>query len=120
MRVGVGLCSSNKRAANYVSLGETDWESGDFERAKYILNFGSNFYEAHQGAIHAANKPLRRVPGRGLELQVVNQARGAQACGTQRHQLACHQRTRCGSTARTTWAVTMRSSPRSSTFSSTG
>ena len=24
------ICSSNKRAANYVSLGETDWESGDF------------------------------------------------------------------------------------------
>jgi thiosulfate reductase / polysulfide reductase chain A len=29
------LCSSNKRAANYVSLGETDWETGDFANAKY-------------------------------------------------------------------------------------
>ncbi len=55
------LCSSNKRAANYVSLGETDWESADFARSKYILNFGSNFYEAHQGAIHAA---IRIIKGR--------------------------------------------------------
>lgn len=53
------LCSSNKRAANYVSLGETDWESPDFERSKYILNFGSNVYEAHQGAIHAAKRIIR-------------------------------------------------------------
>ena len=48
------LCSSNKRAANYASLGETDWETGDFANSKYILNVGSNFYEAHQGAIHVA------------------------------------------------------------------
>ena len=47
------LCSSNKRAANYVSLGETDWESGDFANSKYIIDFGANVYEAHQGAIHA-------------------------------------------------------------------
>jgi thiosulfate reductase / polysulfide reductase chain A len=53
------LCSSNKRAANYACLGETDWETGDFERAKYILNFGSNFYEAHQGAIHTAKRIIR-------------------------------------------------------------
>ena len=53
------ICSSNKRAANYVSLGETDWESGDFERSKYILDFGANFYEAHQGAIHAAKRIIR-------------------------------------------------------------
>ena len=50
------LCSSNKRAANYASLGETDWESGDFERSKYIIDFGANVYEAHQGAIHAAKR----------------------------------------------------------------
>jgi thiosulfate reductase/polysulfide reductase chain A len=53
------LCSSNKRAANYVSLGETDWESGDFERSKYILDFGANVYEAHQGAIHACKRIIR-------------------------------------------------------------
>ena len=62
------LCSSNKRAANYVSLGETDWESGDFERAKYILNFGSNFYEAHQGAIHAAKRIIKGRFDNGAKL----------------------------------------------------
>lgn len=53
------ICSSNKRAANYVSLGETDWETGDFERSKYIIDFGANVYEAHQGAIHAAKRIIR-------------------------------------------------------------
>ena len=53
------LCSSNKRASNYVSLGETDWESPDFERSKYIIDFGANVYEAHQGAIHAAKRIIR-------------------------------------------------------------
>jgi thiosulfate reductase / polysulfide reductase chain A len=62
------LCSSNKRAANYVSLGETDWESPDFERSKYILNFGSNFYEAHQGAIHAAKRIIRGRYDNGAKL----------------------------------------------------
>jgi thiosulfate reductase / polysulfide reductase chain A len=62
------LCSSNKRAANYVSLGETDWESPDFANAKYILNFGSNFYEAHQGAIHAAKRIIRGRFDNGAKL----------------------------------------------------
>jgi thiosulfate reductase / polysulfide reductase chain A len=62
------LCSSNKRAANYVSLGETDWESGDFERTKYILNFGANFYEAHQGAIHVAKRIIRGRFDNGAKL----------------------------------------------------
>ena len=53
------LCSSNKRAANYVSLGETDWESGDFARSKYIIDFGANVYEAHQGAIHACKRIIQ-------------------------------------------------------------
>ncbi len=53
------LCSSNKRAVNYVSLGETDWESGDFARSKYIMNFGANVYEAHQGAIHACKRIIQ-------------------------------------------------------------
>ncbi len=53
------LCSSNKRAANYASLGETDWESGDFAKTKYILDFGANIYEAHQGAIHVAKRVIQ-------------------------------------------------------------
>ena len=62
------ICSSNKRAANYVSLGETDWESGDFERSKYIIDFGANFYEAHQGAIHAAKRIIRGRFDNGAKL----------------------------------------------------
>ena len=53
------LCSSNKRAANYVALGETDWETVDAANSKYILNFGSNVYEAHQGAIHVAKRVIQ-------------------------------------------------------------
>ena len=43
------LCSSNKRAANYATIGDTDWETVDAEHCKYFLNFGANFLEAHQG-----------------------------------------------------------------------
>ena len=53
------LCSSNKRAANYVSLGETDWESIDAEHCTYFLNFGANFYEAHQGGLHLVSRVVK-------------------------------------------------------------
>ncbi len=43
------LCSSNKRAANYATIGDTDWETVDAEHCTYFLNFGANFFEAHQG-----------------------------------------------------------------------
>lgn len=43
------LCSSNKRAANYTTIGDTSWETIDAIRCKYFLNFGSNFLESHQG-----------------------------------------------------------------------
>ena len=62
------LCSSNKRASNYVCLGETDWESVDAERCKYFLNFGSNFYEAHQGAIHVARRIVKGRYDNGAKL----------------------------------------------------
>ncbi len=62
------LCSSNKRAANYVCLGDTDWETPDAEHTKYILNFGSNFYEAHQGAIHVAKRMIKGRFDNGAKL----------------------------------------------------
>jgi len=43
------LCSSNKRAANYTTIGDTSWETVDARDCKYFLNFGSNFLETHQG-----------------------------------------------------------------------
>lgn len=62
------LCSSNKRAANYVCLGDTDWETPDAENSKYILNFGANFYEAHQGAIHVAKRVVHGRFDNGAKL----------------------------------------------------
>jgi len=46
-----GLCSSNKRAANYTTIGDTSWETIDAKDCRYFLNFGSNFLETHQGGL---------------------------------------------------------------------
>ncbi|MEA3119197.1 MAG: thiosulfate reductase / polysulfide reductase chain [Paraburkholderia sp.] len=62
------LCSSNKRGANYISLGDTDWESLDAERCRYFLNFGSNFYEAHQGGLHLVRRVARARFDHGAKL----------------------------------------------------
>ncbi|QBE62723.1 molybdopterin-containing oxidoreductase family protein [Pseudoduganella lutea] len=62
------LCSSNKRAANYVSLGETDWESIDAERCRYFLNFGANFFEAHQGGLHLVKRVTKARFDHGAKL----------------------------------------------------
>lgn len=62
------ICSSSKRAANYVSLGETDWESIDAERCRYFLNFGSNFYEAHQGGLHFVRRVVKARFDHGAKL----------------------------------------------------
>lgn len=50
------LCSGNRRAANLTFLWESDWDLNDVENAKYILNFGSNAFEAHQGHVPFANR----------------------------------------------------------------
>jgi thiosulfate reductase / polysulfide reductase chain A len=62
------ICSSNKRAANYVSLGDSDWESIDAERCRYFLNFGSNFYEAHQGGLHFVRRVVKARFDHGAKL----------------------------------------------------
>lgn len=46
-----GLCSLNKRMAIRAVIGDTDWDTPDFTHSRVILNFGSNFYEAHQGHV---------------------------------------------------------------------
>ena len=63
-----GLCSSNKRAANYLTIGDTSWETLDAAECKYLLNFGSNFFETHQGGL-----PLlkRFVEGKRKGLKLV-------------------------------------------------
>ncbi len=50
------LCSGNRRAANLTYLWESDWDLNDVEHSKYILNFGSNAFEAHQGHVSFANR----------------------------------------------------------------
>ncbi len=54
-----GLCSAARRAANLTYLFESDWDLGDYEHAKYVLNFGSNMFEAHQGHIAGAQRLQR-------------------------------------------------------------
>lgn len=46
-----GLCSLNKRMAIRAAVGDADWDTPDLANSRYILNFGSNFYEAHQGHV---------------------------------------------------------------------
>lgn len=51
-----GLCSAARRAANLTYLFESDWDLGDYANSKYILNFGSNMFEAHQGHVAGAQR----------------------------------------------------------------
>ena len=37
-------------------LWESDWDLNDVEHSKYILNFGSNAFEAHQGHVSFATR----------------------------------------------------------------
>ncbi|RVX39797.1 anaerobic selenocysteine-containing dehydrogenase [Nonomuraea polychroma] len=53
------LCSLNRRAAILTTIGESDWDLGDFENSRYILNFGCNWAEAHQGHIPVATRMMR-------------------------------------------------------------
>ncbi|MBQ10132.1 MAG: hypothetical protein CMJ45_01100 [Planctomyces sp.] len=50
------LCSANRRAANLTYLWESDWDINDVEHSRYILNFGSNAFEAHQGHVAFATR----------------------------------------------------------------
>lgn len=53
------LCSLNRRAAILATIGESDWDLGDYENSRYILNFGCNWAEAHQGHIPVATRMMR-------------------------------------------------------------
>ncbi|TDB89014.1 hypothetical protein E1264_09520 [Actinomadura sp. KC216] len=53
------LCSLNRRAAILATIGESDWDLGDYEHSRYILNFGCNWAEAHQGHIPVAIRMMR-------------------------------------------------------------
>lgn len=53
------LCSLNRRAAILATIGESDWDLGDYENSRYVLNFGCNWAEAHQGHIPVAIRMMR-------------------------------------------------------------
>ncbi|MGW0823143.1 molybdopterin-containing oxidoreductase family protein [Streptomyces sp. NPDC002845] len=61
------LCSNNRRAAIATTIGESDWDLGDFENTRYVLNFGCNWAEAHQGHIPVAIR-MMRARERGAKL----------------------------------------------------
>lgn len=53
------LCSANRRAAIKATIGDTDWDLGDYENTRYMLNFGNNWAEAYQGHIPHAIRSMR-------------------------------------------------------------
>ena len=53
------LCSANRRAAILSTIGESDWDLGDYEHSRYVLNFGANWAEAHQGGLPVAIRMMR-------------------------------------------------------------
>ncbi len=54
-----GLCSAARRTANLAHIFESDWDLGDYANSRYILNFGSNMFEAHQGHVAGAMRVQR-------------------------------------------------------------
>jgi thiosulfate reductase / polysulfide reductase chain A len=62
------LCSLNRRAAILTTIGESDWDLGDYENSRYILNFGSNWTEAHQGHIPVAIRMMRARERNGAKI----------------------------------------------------
>lgn len=62
------LCSSSRRAAILTTIGESDWDLGDFENSDYVLNFGANWAEAHQGHIPVATRMMAGRRFRGTKL----------------------------------------------------
>lgn len=53
------LCSSTRRSAIEMTIGDSDWDLGDYENSRYVLNFGSNWAEAHQGHIPVAIRMMK-------------------------------------------------------------
>ncbi len=63
------ICSSNRRAPLMSFYGrEFEWESQDFENTDFILNFGSNVMEAHQGGLFMVPRIMQARVDRGAKL----------------------------------------------------
>ncbi len=62
------LCSLNRRAAMLATVGDSDWDLGDYENSNYVLNFGCNFAEAHQGHIPTVIRIMAGREKRGTKI----------------------------------------------------
>lgn len=62
------LCSLNRRAAMLATVGDSDWDLGDYENSDYVLNFGCNFAEAHQGHIPTVIRIMAGRERRGTKI----------------------------------------------------
>jgi anaerobic selenocysteine-containing dehydrogenase len=62
------LCSLNRRAAMLATVGDSDWDLGDYENSDYVLNFGCNFAEAHQGHIPTVIRIMAGRAKRGTKI----------------------------------------------------
>jgi thiosulfate reductase/polysulfide reductase chain A len=62
------LCSLNRRAAMLATVGDSDWDLGDYEHSDYVLNFGCNFAEAHQGHIPTVIRIMAGREKRGTKI----------------------------------------------------
>lgn len=62
------LCSLNRRAAMLATVGDSDWDLGDYENSDYVLNFGCNFAEAHQGHIPTVTRIMGGREKRGTKI----------------------------------------------------
>lgn len=63
------ICSSNRRAPLMSFYGrDFEWESQDFEHTRFVLNFGSNLMEAHQGGLFGRKRLMDARVDRGAKL----------------------------------------------------
>ena len=63
------ICSSNRRAPLMSFYGrEFDWESQDLDRTNYVLNFGANPMEAHQGGLFMRKRMMDAKVDRGAKI----------------------------------------------------
>ncbi len=63
------ICSSNRRVPLMSFYGrEFEWESQDLERTRYVINFGANPMEAHQGGLYLVRRLMDAKVERGAKL----------------------------------------------------
>jgi anaerobic selenocysteine-containing dehydrogenase len=63
------ICSSNRRAPLMSFYGrDFEWETQDMENTKYVVNFGANPMEAHQGGLFLMHRLRESQASRGAKM----------------------------------------------------